>query len=81
MNNRVKVWTYFGGLNITTNNIALDGEVQFSLQSTILDGRTVGRTEKLGIEPAQPNWGRGLGWAWQYEFDFSDQPTESRTEL
>ena len=29
-------------------------------------GRPDGRTEKLGIEPAQPSLDWGLGWAWQY---------------
>ena len=39
MCNRVKVLIYFWGLNIETQNFSFDEKVQFSLESTVLDGR------------------------------------------
>ena len=48
-----------------TNNSAFKVKVIIGLKSTIPDGRLAcwpgGLTEKLGIEPAQPNRGWDLG--------------------
>ena len=52
-------------------------KVQFWPKSTILVG---GRTEKLGIEPAQPNWGLDLGWAWQQWNQQCSYISESKSE-
>ena len=39
-------------LNIDINNIAFEGKVILSLESTNPEGRPAGRMEKLGLEPA-----------------------------
>ena len=64
MTNRVKVQSYFYGSSNESNNFSFDIIAKFRLESTILEsrpaGRSVGRTEKLIMEPAQPSW--GLEW-------------------
>ena len=42
------------------NNFPFEVKVMQGLESTILDGRPVGRTEKLGIEPASAQLELGL---------------------
>ena len=48
-------------LTIDINNMAFEGKVILSLESTIPEGRLAGRTEKLGIEPATAQLELGLG--------------------
>ena len=38
MTNRVKVWKYFQGLTIETNNFAFEVKLKLGLESTRLDG-------------------------------------------
>ena len=45
MSNRVKVWKYFQGLTIETNNFAFEVKVILGLESTILNGRLDGRPD------------------------------------